>query len=323
MMTSADGRYQFVVQPGRYRLFTALLGYGRSEDTVNAMSGQPVIKDFQLPARRIDLENVVPVAAQIRSVLFTLSEPNYFISGKDGFHNGTGYGTTRSLNQIKFRVALRYKVFSVGDEETGIYASYRQNSFWHLYESSAPFFDSNYNPQVYLYLDSDDYPWRLPLPSVRGFVQHESNGRDGTFSRGWNRIGLGMDAGDFRKDFVYGHVSWWRTFSVEETNPDIADRAGRGEFSLNIQPLTPWNRDYRLGDLGVSLNTRIGGTPFVPSTEVNFFISSLLLQHIRGLGLSRFLNSSIVVQIFDGTAENLLTYSDRHRAIRIGLATVR
>jgi phospholipase A1/A2 len=260
--------------------------------------------------------------AQYSSPFFNLTEPNFFLFGFEDLTGGSPVPAGAYANQIKFRIAIRYRLMSVANptHDSGIHVAYRQNSFWHLWEQSAPFFDNNYNPQAFFYYDSRDYSKTSYAPSFRAFVEHESNGRDGAASRSWNRAGLGVDLGDATKDVVYGELKGWHAFSVAAENADIADFAGRGELVVNLQPLV--RQSISLGDVGLTARMRIGGQKFWTNSELNAFVGSRVISWLPGMSFFSHLNASVMLQRFSGTAENLLTYRQSRTVTRIGLATV-
>ena len=269
-------------------------------------------------------QSAVPdTAAQQSSPFFNLSEPNFFLFGFEDFSGKHPVPPGVYANQIKFRVAIRYRLFGVSNptHDSGLNVAYRQNSFWHLWEESAPFFDNNYNPQAFFYFDARDYAHNAFAPSLRAFVEHESNGRDGAESRSWNRYGIGLDFGNYLDAPLYGEIRGWRAFSVGAENPDIRDFAGRGEITLNLQPLV--RQHVSLADLGAAARLRIGGKPFWTNSEVNAYVGSRVISWIPGLSFLTRLNASVMLQHFSGTAEDLLTYRDKRTVTRIGLATVR
>lgn len=255
---------------------------------------------------------------------FNMLEPNYFISGLQDAHGRDSLGAAHYANQVKFRVAVRYRIVSLLNPryDTGLHFGYVQNSFWNLYENSAPFFDNNYNPMVFLYADARDWTGGQPgySPSYGFILEHESNGRDGHASRGWNRWSFRLDFGDEREKDVSVVAKAWIPFGMEADNPKLPDYAGRGEVTTYIKLLGWANPSLdELGTAGSTVKLRVGGRNLVTSAEINLY-----LQPERLLGrASDHLNSSIVVQLFTGTAENLLDYNVRRTMFRFGFATVK
>jgi phospholipase A1/A2 len=264
---------------------------------------------------------------QATSLFFNILEPNYFLAGFESFDQSKDVPPDTYAKQVKFRVAIRYRVVSLSDPhyDTGIHVAYRQNSFWHLWEKSAPFFDNNYNPQAFAYLDSRSYAGEKAhyAPSFTAFFEHESNGQDGANSRSWNRYGVGIDVGDYKKSPIFGHVRAWHAM-VGAENPGLPKYAGRGEISVSFQPFADKKGEHDLGSRGFNAKLRFAGKPFFASQELNLFLGPRKDDMVeRGRHWLARLNTSLMLQYFHGTAENLLSYNDSHSAFRVGLATVR
>src|SRR5262249_5604554 len=138
------------------------------------------------------------------------------------------------------------------------------------------------------------HPWYEP--SVRLFVEHESNGRDGANSRGWNRAGAGLDLGHLdASDPIAATLLVWQPFDIEVANPNLPDYNGRGELTVHLQPLSPLHVD--MGSLGSTIKLRLGGRQFVTSREINVFVRPSRLLGRAG-GMFSFVNSSIALQWF-------------------------
>lgn len=317
---SPAGVYHFDVPAGRYDL--------RAADD----SRLPSLVRVVVPeASEIEIDVVLSLqsksAAQAKALpaspFFNLSEPNYFLFGFQDFTGNEPVASGAYANQGKFRVAIRYRILTLSNSgyESGLHLGYRQNSFWNLWEKSAPFFDNNYNPQAFLYLDSRDYSSQGWAPSALLFVDHESNGRDGVESRAWNRYGAGVELGDVRRTAIFGSARIWEAFDIAGENRDIRDFAGRGEVVLSFQPLVGYG--VPLGSGGVSARLRVGGRTFVPSSEIDAFLGPPAAQGRGFFGRLSRLNLSLMAQWFHGTSESLLVYREKHSVMRFGVATVR
>ncbi|MBK8232373.1 MAG: phospholipase A [Candidatus Eisenbacteria bacterium] len=217
---------------------------------------------------------------------------------------------------------MRYKVLAIGDlqedRDTGLHVVYRQNSFWHLWEPSAPFFDNNYNPEAMLYVENASICKEPAVPSVQLFAGHESNGRDGATSRSWNRWGLGIDWGEPGRSKIYFASRAWRAWSVGRENADLPEYAGRGEVILTTtlgRGMCRWQAIVPT----VSVRSRIFGRSVFVNTEIDATFDT---EAIGGEIGTRF-TPSLEVQYFSGTGENLLAYSKSVTAWRVGLALER
>jgi phospholipase A1/A2 len=184
--------------------------------------------------RRIDED------AQRETFTLTSRKPNYILVTSMSSPNQAPYEVTgesgRLDNQeVKFQLALQTKL---ADDLFGgngdLWFGYTQVSFWQLFngEISAPFRETNYEPEGYVSFLTGYDLLGLKLRSVNlGFV-HQSNGRAEPLSRSWNRV-----FADFqltRGDFALSFKPWVRIKEdpADDNNPDIESYLGRYELRL-------------------------------------------------------------------------------------------
>jgi outer membrane phospholipase A len=185
-----------------------------------------------------------------------------------------------------------------------------------LYEESAPFFDNNYSPGAMAYLELDRTS-KLS-PAIRAFVQHESNGRDGAASRSWNQVGGGVDLGDPERSLWYATATGWIPFGVADENPALPDFAVRGEVKLYFQP---WiGKKFRLDQRGFSVALRTLGKHGISNVEAAGYLG---FGSPSGGQVQPRVTPSLMLHVFRGYAENLLTYQERRTAVRMGFAFIR
>ncbi len=134
--------------------------------------------------------------------------------------------------EVTFQLSFKAKVWQdVFGTPTDLWIAYTQRSFWQAYdvEASAPFRETDYEPEILL-----NFRTRFGLPGLTvRFIQiglnHQSNGQTETLSRSWNRVvaNVGLERGDFSM-LVKG---WYRIpeEAAEDDNPDIYDYLGYGE----------------------------------------------------------------------------------------------
>lgn len=118
-----------------------------------------------------------------------------------------------------------------------LFFGYTQRSFWQAYDSeeSAPFRETNYNPEVFARFQPGNW-----LSSQWGFdvgIEHESNGKRVPESRSWNKVyGAMFHEGD---DDVIWLKAWYRLPEKKkddpldaegDDNPDIDDYYGDAEL---------------------------------------------------------------------------------------------
>ena len=94
----------------------------------------------------------------------------------------------RKSVETKFQISLAkplfYDVFGLRES---LVAAYTQTSWWQITKTSAPFRETNYQPEIFLNFASPKYLEQIGVKNLKFGLLHESNGRDGTNSRSWNR----------------------------------------------------------------------------------------------------------------------------------------
>ncbi len=139
--------------------------------------------------------------------------------------------------QISLKKPLSFNLF--GLHETIAFA-YTQKVWWQIYAPSAPFRETNYEPEIFVtFPTTKEIDKKSGLKGFRvGFV-HESNGRSGLQSRSWNRIYLGSI---WQKGNLFTNFRIWHRIPEDkkssptdlngDDNPDILDYMGYGDISL-------------------------------------------------------------------------------------------
>lgn len=308
-VTDSAGGYAVALFPGRYR-------YDAQAARLPSVTGEITVSpDSASGLEMVATSSASPSPGMPASKNFNLFDVNYFALGFEGREDGRP--PFENANQVKFRVSLRYKLVNLSRCDScrsGIYAAYTQNSFWHLYDDSGPFFDNNYSPGLLVYKAIDEGS----EPNYRGVTVyvgafHESNGLKGESSRGWNRVVAGASLGTVHHTRFSGALSLWHPWGMEATNADLVDYAGRGELMMYFQP---YARGGDGGWLALQVRSRLFGSRAVNNVEVNAIVD------LPG-PVGRYFASSGFVQLFSGYAENLLTYNERRTVLRAGIALLR
>lgn len=202
--------------------------------------------------------------------------------------------------EIKFQISLKFLLFEeIANTNTNLFAAYTAVSYWQAYNnSSAPFRETNYEPEVYFSTEND---WEIfgfkNIVNNIGFV-HQSNGRGRNLSRSWNRL-----FGEFvfeKGKCVVAIKPWWRLPEKEENddNPDIDKYLGYGELYV----LYKINDKYTLGSMFRN-NLRADNKGAI---ELN--LSFPLTKRLSGY-----------VQYFYGYGDSLIDYNVRSNRIGIGI----
>ena len=224
---------------------------------------------------------------------FGLYKDNYFIFGP-----AIGPKMTRDNTNVKFQVSVAQRLTrSVLPFGTYLYLFYTQKVFWNVLQESLPMTDLNFNPGIGLV---------KPLFVKNRFIgklimllEHESNGRDGTESRSWNKISFGANIMIDPNFMVHG--KFWIPIVDGVENKDILDYCGTYQVGTQI-----FSTDRRWG-ASVTLVKRKGW-------KLNY--NTILEFNYR---LFKRDNQYLFLQYYNGYGEGLLDYKQFHSMLRIGL----
>ncbi|WP_107804979.1 phospholipase A [Campylobacter concisus] len=206
-----------------------------------------------------------------------------------------GQKSVETKFQISLAKPLFYDVFGLRES---LVAAYTQTSWWQITKTSAPFRETNYQPEIFLNFASPKYLEQIGVKNLKFGLLHESNGRDGTNSRSWNRAYV-------QGDLVYGNLTIsprvWSVIGEKNDNKEILNYIGHGDLRLS----------YKLNDQIFSLMLR-NNLHFDKTNKGAAEISYMF--PIFSSGVYGYL------QYFTGYGESLIDY-DRHTD-KVGLGFV-
>ena len=216
--------------------------------------------------------------------------------------------------ETKFQLSFKSEVLSpqtfdklFGTDKLRLWFAYTQQSQWQLYNgaNSAPFRESNYEPEAILTYDNSGQGTNLKLVNF-GFV-HQSNGRSLPESRSWNRL-YAQGGWQFGDDLNLLGRLWWRIpeSPSKDDNPDIVDYVGRGDATLRYQV----DARNKLSLLARN-NLRLG--PNRGFAQIDWATQGI---GIVPLGSTTWLH----FQIAYGYGESLIDYNFKQRRIGIGVS---
>ena len=188
---------------------------------------------------------------------------------------------------------------------TAFFMTYTQVSFWQVYNSkifgsnaSAPFRETDYEPEVGLDITTNYHLAGLTFKKLRFSFIHQSNGQGGNRSRSWNR--LAATTGFERGPFLGALRAWYRLPEnrSSDDNPDITDYLGYGDLLLAYK----WRDQTFSMTLRNNLQRNNRGS-------VKLSYSFPLTKRVKGY-----------VQYFNGYGESLIDYNRSISRIGIGIA---
>ncbi len=201
---------------------------------------------------------------------------------------------------LKFQVSVKLRL-----PIHGLFLAYTQRSFMDVLQESTPFYDHNFEPEVfYVYTFSDQFTQNHSLQSLQIGYKHESNGLDAIDSRSWERIYL---EALIKKGGWYIRPTIWFPFLEDIGNSDIEKFYGYSELTVAYI----WSNDVRLSGQ-FHLGTDI--------TNGNIKADITLPFHILFKTLpSGWSQSNLWFQVWQGHGETLLGLQESSTAISVGV----
>ena len=264
-----------------------------------ALPGVAAAQDSGIWNRRIEDD------ARREPFTLTARKPNYVLVTYMDEPNQAPYEFTGSADrlqhqEVKFQLSFQTKM---ADDLFGgngdLWFGYTQLSWWQLFNKdiSAPFRETNYEPEFHLSFLTDYRVLGLKLRSVDGGFVHQSNGRAEPLSRSWNRVFADFQL--VRGDFALGFKPWLRIKEDPATddNPDIRNYLGWYE----LRAFYHW-RGQTFSFMGRNLFD--GDGRYNAELDWSFPIKGKL----RGM-----------VQWYNGYGESLIDYNFRMNRVGVGV----
>ncbi|WP_438970629.1 phospholipase A [Methylophaga sp.] len=203
--------------------------------------------------------------------------------------------------ETKFQVSLKSPIaYGLFNGRADLFVAYTNRSFWQQFnkEGSAPFRDSNHEPEAWLAFKNDFEFFGIKNSLIRTGFSHQSNGQSGQLSRSWNRV---------YADFVLEHGNWYYSFKPwlrvaesydNDDNPDIDEYMGNFELSAL----------YKAGDHNLDVMVRNNLDFGENYGAIQLGWSFPLTDNMRGY-----------VQWFNGYGESLIDYNAHSNSIGFGI----
>jgi phospholipase A1 len=198
--------------------------------------------------------------------------------------------------QISFKVPL---LTGFLDNRTTLWFGYTQKSFWQVYnqDESAPFRETNYEPEVFLRYQSE---WQMgpgKLNALTIGLNHQSNGQSEPRSRSWNRI-VGSAIYSYKR-WLFMVQPWYRIPEhSDDDNSDISQYLGYANYQMVYKLAEDRTLSLRLMN-----NLRSDNR-----SSVEFGYSFPMGDTIKGF-----------FQYYNGYGESLIDYNHRIERFGIGI----
>ena len=219
-----------------------------------------------------------------------------------------GHGTD---SDGKLELGFKYQLFGrAGDPVShwydGIHFAYTQYMYWDVGHDSAPFRDVNYQPEL-LYIYRHPADGHGDVFGAQGGFLHQSNGRGGDASRGYNLLYIQPQAELPLGRWTVSVAPRFYAYVIDRSdNPDIARYRGHQSLAVSIG-----EQD------GIKLSTVSRYNFGSGKGSVDADLSYPLTHIWHDLPLY------VVVQGFTGYGEDLLDYDRKQTRLRVGLGIVR
>lgn len=209
------------------------------------------------------------------------------------------WGNKARKDEVKFQLSLAFPLWrGIAGENSVLAASYTQRSWWQLSnkKESAPFRETNYEPQLFLGWATDYKFAGWTLREIETGFNHESNGRSDPTSRSWNRVYARFMA---QKGNLQLDLKPWYRFSESaqrDDNPDINRYMGYYRLKAG----------YRLGESVITVTGRYNWNSGYGAAELGW--SYPITKHVR-----------FYTQVFSGYGESMIDYNFRQTRVGVGV----
>lgn len=224
---------------------------------------------------------------------FGLYKDNYFIFGPS-----IGPRPTKENTNVKFQISIAQRLTRTTlPWGTYLYLFYSQKCFWNVLENSMPMTDLNFNPGIGL--TKPLFVKNRYIGKLTFLIEHESNGRDSTASRSWNKIALAANVMLTNNLMVHGKI--FIPIVDGENNCDIIHYTGFWQAGAQIL-----SNDRRW----------MGGITVMKRNQWNLNANVIVDVAYR---LFNNANQYIFMQYYNGYGEGLLEYNKFHSQLRVGI----
>ncbi|HRT03514.1 MAG TPA: phospholipase A [Candidatus Diapherotrites archaeon] len=213
-------------------------------------------------------------------------------------------------DQTKFQISLKYNL--IYPSKLGFFAGYTQKSFWKTYDNSSPFYETNYEPEIfYQFISGNNIFGNIQIPLI-DYIQispahHLSNGRDREASRGMNTYysEIQFSYGDIYN--IGFNIKYFNYYNLSSKNKDYNDYRKNYESKIFFK-IKSKNVKYLDKE---EISCRFSGNPI----DKGFFEVTGKVRII-----TTYFQPKIYIQYWQGYGEFLIDYNVKEKRFRVGIA---
>lgn len=216
-------------------------------------------------------------------------------------------------DQVKVQLSFQYDLLHYLNIRGLFYGAYSQVMFWDLYNTSGPFRDFTFNPEIFIRYESGYNPFGNARTFLLDIFQigfdHRSNGKDGVNSRSIDRVYafLQLALGHHFKVGINAKCSYF--FRIED-NPDVRLFMGTLEIGafmrikIDRTEIVDIDAHFAFGDNAAAFG----------------FVTDRYWAEVTAKVISPVPGLSFFGQGWVGYGESLIDYNKYSWALRIGLS---
>lgn len=210
----------------------------------------------------------------------------------------------------KLQLSLKARVI----DSVNLHVAYTQLMMWDLFRrKSAPFSDVNYNPEIFWRFHFETPGNDEEVKWVDIGYEHESNGRDESASRSWDRLYALFSAesliGKSNTRLQWGLKAWF-PIDRDRYNNDITRYRGYYEANLTLIDLFGGWIDRNDLTLRIYGGGKHGINPLKGGQELTFRVNKWPSNKVLPM---------LVLQVFHGYGESLAYYNQKRFGLRAGI----
>jgi len=225
--------------------------------------------------------------------------PYYYTGSPDSaiYRNNTPGDEGIKSAEVKYQFSIKVPVWKNIVKSSSLYFAYTQLSYWQVYNNSAFFRESNYEPELIFANEINFHLFKaLNVNFLNAGAVHQSNGYGNTMERSWNRLYIEAisSAGNWMVS-----IRPWYVVSKNSNNNDISQFLGYGQATVAYKH---HNQIFSIAARNVLESHGRRAT-----TELTW--SFPLTPYIKGY-----------VEVFSGYGQSLIEYNHRTNSAGVGIA---